>query len=137
MDVTPTHTFFIMPDQEHGCLSAAVTMWGQGVSIWDAITSHLQMGEGQAMVIFLEQILEMVIGQVRVSTIPTTDIVQDRACPTMAIVQDKPLHSGHSRDKIHSGHSRGWAIPKDLSRDQLPDRDVGFSAINHTLFLDS
>ena len=117
-----------MPDQERGCLSAAVTMWGQGVSIWDAITSHLLMGEGRAMVIFPEQILGMVIGRVRVSTIPTTVIVQDRACPTMAIVPDKPLHSGHSR---------GRAIPKDLSRDLLPDRDVEFSAINHTLFLDS
>ena len=127
-----------MPDQERGCLSAAVTMWGQGVSIWDAITSHLPMGEGRAMVIFLEQILGMVIGQVRVSTIPTTVIAQDRACPTMAIVPDKPLHSGHSRGKIlHSGHSRGRAIPKDLSKDLLPDRDVEFSAINHTLFLDS
>ena len=137
-----------MPDQERGCLSAAVTMWGQGVSIWDAITSHLPMGEGRAMVIFPEQILGMVIGQVRVSTIPTTVIVPDRACLTMVIVPDKPLHSGHSRDKIlHSGHSRDKilhsglsrdrAIPKDLSRDQLPDRDVEFSAINHTLFLDS
>lgn len=116
-------------------------MWEQEVSTWGAIISLLPMVEGQATDMFLEQIHEMVIGQVKATTIPTTVIIPDRATPipTIGIVRDKAIPIPTMvivRVKVlHSGHNRDRAILKDLSRGQLPDRDVESSAINHSLFV--